>query len=367
MNTYLFTWNPKKWDWSEQKNLIAQLPTKKPTRKWATVSSKNIGIGDKFILIKIGSIPKSEKGIIGIGSIISQPFKDKDFLKNDNIRNYVTLEFDQLSQIPYICLSDLEINYPNQKWTPEGSGVLIQDKTVCAKIFSRISNHYLPKEEEFSFEKRIFFPIVANEIDEKLTVQYTVHRDDIVQTLLKKYQSNLEKIAKNSNKTSLFIAQNMVDWFSAELTKNSEIVAQWQHKYHRSPIKVNGRKITNYSLATFSPQDEIIFENQIYKEGSVREIKVNAYERNPLARQKCLDHWKYNCQCCGFNFEKIYGEIGKTFIHVHHLKPISEIKEEYVLNPIEDLIPLCANCHAMIHRRTPPYSISEIQEYMKKK
>ena len=51
------------------------------------------------------------------------------------------------------------------------------------------------------------------------------------------------------------------------------------------------------------------------------------------------------------NFEEKYGAIGKDFIHVHHKIPLSEINEEYIVDPVNDLIPVCPNCHAMLHRK----------------
>ena len=100
-------------------------------------------------------------------------------------------------------------------------------------------------------------------------------------------------------------------------------------------------------------------------EGIKKIITINAYERNPKARKKCIEKYGYDCFICGFNFQKNYGEIGKFFIHVHHLKPLSEIKEEYEINPIEDLIPVCPNCHSMLHRKVPAYSVEEIQNILK--
>ena len=64
------------------------------------------------------------------------------------------------------------------------------------------------------------------------------------------------------------------------------------------------------------------------------------------------------------NFEAIYGAIGRDFIHVHHLIPLSEVGDTYEVDPIEDLRPVCPNCHAMLHKRTPPYSISELSALM---
>lgn len=61
---------------------------------------------------------------------------------------------------------------------------------------------------------------------------------------------------------------------------------------------------------------------------------------------------------------KIYGEIGNGFIHVHHLVPLSAIKENYHLDPINDLIPVCPNCHAMLHRQNPPLTPEELKQRM---
>lgn len=52
----------------------------------------------------------------------------------------------------------------------------------------------------------------------------------------------------------------------------------------------------------------------------------------------------------GFDFEKTYGEHGMGFIHVHHLRPLSSLGEGYLVDPETDMVPLCPNCHAMVHR-----------------
>ena len=90
---------------------------------------------------------------------------------------------------------------------------------------------------------------------------------------------------------------------------------------------------------------------QTFREGAVRQVSVNAYEREPKARQKCIDYYGSSCSICDFDFGRAFGQLGKGFIHVHHLRPISEIAEEYEIDPIKDLRPVCPNCHAMIHRK----------------
>jgi 5-methylcytosine-specific restriction protein A len=98
-----------------------------------------------------------------------------------------------------------------------------------------------------------------------------------------------------------------------------------------------------------------------YLEGAVKQVLVNAYERDRAARQACIEHFGMACAVCGLRFEDRYGAMGAGFIHVHHVVPISELGPNYKLNPIEDLRPVCPNCHAMLHRRRPPLSIEALR------
>ena len=99
-------------------------------------------------------------------------------------------------------------------------------------------------------------------------------------------------------------------------------------------------------------------------EGAVMKVNVNKYERNPKARKECVAKKGYKCLVCGKDFEATYGEIGKGFIHVHHLVPISTIGKEYELNVETDLAPVCPNCHYMLHRKDPPYTIDELRNIL---
>jgi 5-methylcytosine-specific restriction protein A len=110
---------------------------------------------------------------------------------------------------------------------------------------------------------------------------------------------------------------------------------------------------------------EEVSQPEKYLEGSLKQVYVNVYERNPLARKKCIEHHGLNCNVCGFNFFGFYGGIGEDFIHVHHLKPLHEIGEQYEIDPIVDLIPVCPNCHAMLHKRNPAYEIDELKGILK--
>jgi predicted HNH restriction endonuclease len=99
-------------------------------------------------------------------------------------------------------------------------------------------------------------------------------------------------------------------------------------------------------------------------EGAVYRVSVNAYERNPEARRRCIEAHGTQCCICGFSFAAVYGEVAEGYIHVHHLRPLSEIDGEYAVDPVADLRPVCPNCHAVVHRRIPPFGIEEVRAFL---
>ncbi|SDN62411.1 HNH endonuclease [Bacillus sp. OK048] len=87
------------------------------------------------------------------------------------------------------------------------------------------------------------------------------------------------------------------------------------------------------------------------EEGKRKSVIVNVYERNPIARKQSIKHYGVQFKVCDLYFENLYGEVGKDFIHVHHIVPLHDIQQGYEVDPIRDLIPVCPNCHAMLHRK----------------
>jgi 5-methylcytosine-specific restriction enzyme A len=120
------------------------------------------------------------------------------------------------------------------------------------------------------------------------------------------------------------------------------------------------------TIATLASHRQRLFPDELepgpkYAEGAKKQIRVNAYERSPKARAACLKHHGYNCSVCSFNFESRYGTLGKEFIHVHHHNPIALTDGEYKLDAVNDLSPVCPNCHAMLHRGSTVMSIEELR------
>lgn len=152
----------------------------------------------------------------------------------------------------------------------------------------------------------------------------------------------------------------------AEHPENPEVavIRDFERKLNKCYLRKEG----NVWYADFlpNPYPDEIPAPESYTEGAKKLVTVNSYERDPKARQACIDHYGTSCKCCGIDFEKVYGEHGKGFIHVHHIKPLHEIGVEYEVNPITDMIPLCPNCHAMVHRGSKVLSIEKLKTLLTK-
>lgn len=123
---------------------------------------------------------------------------------------------------------------------------------------------------------------------------------------------------------------------------------------------------------------EIIYPDDILKntektlfEGAFKRVSVNSYERDAIARKECIDYYtgsdgKICCQICGFDFGDFYGSEYNNLIHVHHIVPLSQIKKTYKVNPQKDLLPVCPNCHMVLHSKVGE-SIDEIKARVNKK
>lgn len=100
-------------------------------------------------------------------------------------------------------------------------------------------------------------------------------------------------------------------------------------------------------------------------EGAVYSEVVNRYERSRYNRALCLKYYGFMCRGCGDQLAEKYGPIGTDVIHVHHIVPVSAMGGSYQLNPIKDLIPLCPNCHNIVHKKNPPMEIAELNSLTK--
>lgn len=98
-----------------------------------------------------------------------------------------------------------------------------------------------------------------------------------------------------------------------------------------------------------------------YVEGARKQVRVNAYEHSTAARRACLKVHGYRCQVCDIEFGERYGAIGEGFIHVHHKRPLALTDGAYELDAVKDLVPVCPNCHAMLHRSETVLTVDDLR------
>lgn len=102
-----------------------------------------------------------------------------------------------------------------------------------------------------------------------------------------------------------------------------------------------------------------------FKEGAEIIKKHKSRERNPKLRTIAIQNFKEThsgklyCEVCGFDFFDTYGEIGADFIEIHHIKPLSQMRNDE-RTKIQDIAMLCSNCHSIIHRKQPWLSKEEL-------
>lgn len=104
-------------------------------------------------------------------------------------------------------------------------------------------------------------------------------------------------------------------------------------------------------------------------EGAVQQVLTTRQERNRKARLACLEHHGCSCRGCGFDFGRFYGPDAEGMIEVHHLHPLSRTKKSRKVDPVKDLIPLCSNCHRVVHMpgaKEEPLSVPALRAMVRK-
>ncbi len=112
------------------------------------------------------------------------------------------------------------------------------------------------------------------------------------------------------------------------------------------------------------PAEEVL-ASATFPEGAVERVLVNRYERDPRAREACVAKYGTVCSICQFDFVAKYGQVMNGFIHVHHLKSLATLGPDYEVDPERDLRPVCPNCHAVLHRKEPPYAIEDVIQFIR--
>lgn len=181
-----------------------------------------------------------------------------------------------------------------------------------------------------------------------------IHTQQVYEYLVDRYQLTPEERAIRRSDVPAF--ENEVRWARQDLVDDG-IIAR------RGP---SGRGY--WSLVpldqTLQGLDEgnAVTDTEPHLEGHQKRVWVNRYERDRVARAKCIAHHGAACSVCGIRLERLYGSVAEGRIHVHHLVPISSVGSKYEIDPIEDLRPVCPNCHFVLHLGSErPYTIEELR------
>lgn len=180
-----------------------------------------------------------------------------------------------------------------------------------------------------------------------------------------------DKVLYYSGITSFYARFKLLEEYSDDTLSLQHLHEHGYEGIPRSVRECKDKELIEFLLHPHQMTNEDAYDvdypendDKLY-EGALMKVNVNKYERNQKARRECVEKKGYKCLVCGRDFEATYGEIGTGFIHVHHLTPISSIGKEYQLNVDTDLAPVCPNCHYMLHRKNPPYTIEELQAKLK--
>ncbi len=243
---------------------------------------------------------------------------------NKNIR--------QDRNIPCLCyfhtilqgLTDLYEEYSELQLAVGLIETFLQETELKVLSYLRKAEHKVSLEEisaELGGEKRKIIHAVHNLLDK---------------TLIKQDKRSLS-YSYHDDKAEFFTVES-------ERTFIDQLVAMWQE----AQMELDAYRCQEDLDTTVV---EVSEEENNGTEGSRQIVYTTRYERNPRNRMAAIRLHGTKCQACGFDFEKHYGEHGKGFIEVHHVKPLHTLGEEAVINPETDLVCLCSNCHRMIHHK----------------
>ncbi|MCY3852918.1 MAG: HNH endonuclease [Gammaproteobacteria bacterium] len=161
---------------------------------------------------------------------------------------------------------------------------------------------------------------------------------------------------QNWNRVSLHLNKGQLDLGIEEGGPDIEIVSQWTERFASAIMS-----ILPIEREMWTSQEDL----SGHPEGAVSTLQVNRYERDQRNRDAAILIHGAVCKVCGLDFESRYGKVAAGFIEVHHITPVSQLGSDYHVDPEKDLVPLCPNCHAVAHRRDPPFSIDEIKQMLR--
>jgi len=105
---------------------------------------------------------------------------------------------------------------------------------------------------------------------------------------------------------------------------------------------------------------------ETFKEGKLQLRLHLTKERNRRLVIRVKEMWnrkqngRVRCSVCLFSFPETYGEVGESFIEAHHTQPTSSLTPDTIVS-MDDLVPVCSNCHSMLHRHRPWLTVEQLR------
>jgi len=173
----------------------------------------------------------------------------------------------------------------------------------------------------------------------------------------------LDKREYEKSQEGVFFRLKLIEQIDSDTLSLKSLQKHGLKAAPQSPIRLSHEILTFVETAFSNVDNDDFFPETIncnidVYEGIKKQVSVNKYERSSVARARCIEFHGCACKVCGFDFEDVYGSLGEGFIHVHHIQPLHTIGCNYKINYETDLIPVCPNCHAMLHRKHDGQEVS---------
>ena len=90
-------------------------------------------------------------------------------------------------------------------------------------------------------------------------------------------------------------------WFVALLKEQNKFSYGFNPIRSENIIVELSKLLEQYGGESVLEPDEVALPTQFF-EGATHQVSINRYERNPIARQKCIEHYGCHCSVCDFDF-----------------------------------------------------------------
>lgn len=221
-------------------------------------------------------------------------------------------------------------------------------QAIKKAYIEQLGKRYPNPEERVAFAENELLAFIQKHVDACFTGIYE-------ETQPAFYRQVRDSIAHNKDMSNEDEANNFL--YSVSLKSYAEFLSSKDFRQLSTPPKHTKQPGAKKKIPKHAAKEREMTE------GEKKHVEYETRHRNPALRQACIDKYGYQCQCCGMNFAELYGkELGENFIEVHHLKMLSTYDECHPEDYVENLVPLCSNCHSMIHHgKNGPLTLGELR------